>query len=127
VLDTSSGLLRYSCAGHAGPAILRASGAAEVLRSPAMAVGWVEDAAFDDLSLALSPGDRVYVYSDGITEAQDPERRQLGHEGVLAALIATRGAPLEQSLAELTARAEAWGGTPFNDDVSALALEVRPG
>ena len=126
VLDTRTGELRYSCAGHAGPAVVRADGTAELLESPALAIGWDPDAVYEDLRLTLRPGDRVYIYSDGISEVLNPHRKQLGNSGVLAALGASRGSTLEHSLESIKAAAQAWGGAPFDDDVSAVALEVRP-
>jgi len=124
VLDTHTGAFRYTCAGHTGPALARAAGGATVLESPCLAVGWDTEAPFADLRLDLAPGDRVYLYSDGITEAMSPARRQLGKEGVRASLERSRSATLEQSLLDLRRAAEDWNGTvPFDDDVSAVAFE----
>ncbi len=126
VLDTGAATFRMSCAGHAGPAVVRSSGGSEVLEFPALAVGWDPDSAYQDRSLSLSPGDRVYVYSDGISETLNAARRQLGNSGVLASLEGSRAGTLDESLSGLRRRAEEWGGAAsFDDDVSAIALEWR--
>lgn len=124
VLDTHTGLLRYTCAGHTGPGLSEAGGGVRVLEHPASAVGWEADASFEERRLDLKPGDRVYLYSDGISETLNPARRQLGNAGVCASLERSRSGTLEESLAELRRTAERWGESEsFDDDVSAIAVE----
>jgi len=126
VLDTASATLRFGCAAHTGPAVVRRAGGGQVLEYPAFAVGWEMDAAYQEQRLQLAPGDRVYIYSDGITEAMDQARRQFGNAGILASLEASRSGTLEQSLHDLRRNAEAWrGSASFDDDVSAIAVEWR--
>ena len=126
VLDTASGHFRYSCAGHVGPAVVRREGPSEILETPALAVGWDPAAPYEDLRMILAPGDRVYIYSDGITETLNASRRQLGNAGILASLQGSRSGTLDQSLLDLRRCAEEWGrAASFDDDVSAVALEWR--
>jgi len=75
----------------------------------------------------LSPGDRIYLYSDGVPEAMDKDRQQLGDEALADVLAATRSQSLDESVKALLQRVEDWC-QPIGplDDVSILGVEWRP-
>lgn len=122
VLNKSTLEFRYCVAGHPGPAHLRKGEPGMVYMGTGLPVGLMPR-AYDEQSLQLAPGDRLYLYSDGVTEARSPEGRLFGSQTMLEVLGA---APtLESSLDTLLARLEDWrGGTSFEDDLSLLAFEV---
>jgi sigma-B regulation protein RsbU (phosphoserine phosphatase) len=122
VLDSRSGLLRYVTAAH--PPLIHHSNAGEarVIESAGFAVGWFADAEWEEQSLQLSPGDRIYLCSDGVSEAMGPNRELYGSGRLAASAASVRDLPLDKSLDRLVNAAAAW--TPrFTDDVSALAVE----
>jgi PAS domain S-box-containing protein len=115
---------RYVCAGHPGPIHLAAGGRARVVESSGFPVGIFEDAAFDELRLTLAPGDRLYLYSDGLPDAMAPDGEAFGRRRLLDAIEAGAGETLEASVARLRAEVEAWCGEAGpGDDLSMLALE----
>lgn len=128
--------LRYVCAGHPPPVLVPAGGAARVVpfvaegdERPAggggFPIGWFADATYAEHTVDLSPGDRLYLHSDGVSEAMDAARAQFGTAGVLRAVEATRGEPIDRSLEALLEAAARWSREGrFADDVSAIAVEA---
>ncbi len=123
VFDGESGELRYVSAGHPGLALLPASGPSTVLDGRGFPIGLAE-AAYDERVLRLTPGDRIYLYSDGIPEAASPANKPFGDQNLLAALDRTREMPIEASVEGLVGDVTQWcGEAGQKDDVSVLALE----
>nr|WP_274608782.1 SpoIIE family protein phosphatase [Vannielia litorea] len=123
-VNLTSGAFVLAQAGHPHPMILRASGAIEEVGEGGMPVGLIEEAVFEQVSGRLDPGDRLFLMSDGLTEAMDPNGDMLGEDG-LAALL-RRNAPTRGPafLEALTWDLSEYTGAPdFADDVSAVLFE----
>lgn len=128
VLDLRSHVLRYGCAGHPGPVFARAGEPACALHLPALPIGVVADAEYDERSLQLAPGDRLFLYSDGLLEARGSSGRVFGDERLGAAVDSLADQSIEQALDAIIAAAAAWQDRDaFDDDVSILALEIGRG
>ena len=78
--------MSYVNAGHNHPMLLRADGRAEWLDIGGPLLGPVPDALFEQGAVTLEPGDRVVLYTDGITEAEGADREMFGEERMLAAV-----------------------------------------
>lgn len=125
-IDVRSGEVRMVQAGHPHPAIQRANGDVEFPGNGGLPIGLIEKATFEEVSFRLSPGDRLFMGSDGITEATDPLGRMLGDEGLTAILRTNaplRGAALLESL---TWSISGYVGGPWEDDISAVLVEFQP-
>lgn len=113
-------------AGHPSPLILRADGGMEFREAFGMPIGLVDDAEFSTTGIALGAGDRLLLYSDGITECPDPEGTILDEAGltdILQDLGATDGPTY---LSDLVAALERYACTDdFPDDLSAVLIERR--
>lgn len=70
--DPLTGQLRFVNAGHTPPLLRRAGGAIERLTTGGIALGMFESARYEAGTVQLQPGDALVMYSDGITEAEDP-------------------------------------------------------
>jgi sigma-B regulation protein RsbU (phosphoserine phosphatase) len=125
VLDVKSRELRYVSAGHPGPVLQQGSSPARDLSRSGFPIGWVPEVAFDEQTLTLGPRDRLFLYSDGINEARNGQKELFGHERMIEAVEQSRSDRLEQSLARLVGQAREFSGGPFDDDVSALAVEIH--
>src|SRR5258706_16174827 len=68
-VDEPSLTLRYTNAGHNYPVLVRADGTRELLATGGLLTGMISGAAYDEASVPLRPGDRLVVYTDGVTEA----------------------------------------------------------
>jgi serine phosphatase RsbU (regulator of sigma subunit) len=90
VLNTDTGNLRYCNAGHIPPLLLSAEGSTTLGRT-GLPLGILEDAVWETGSVALSPGDALVLYTDGVTEAQARDGVQFGQERLVTALEAQHG------------------------------------
>ncbi len=129
VLDCRSRTLQYVSAGHPPAIYLPAIGGAQLLPAQGLPVGLIENAEYVEDLLTLKPGDRVFLYTDGIIEAV-PDTKSIDEFGVnrlVAVIENTRSDPLESCVKSIREAAEKWCGTAEpNDDLSVLALEVFP-
>ncbi len=125
VVDPAAREVRYVAAGHPGPVHMDIRGEARSLDSSGPAIGWFPEARFEEHSIPLSAGDRLYFYSDGIVEAQNPAGDFFGSERLEAIVAACRGGSLAESLERVEREVRAWCGTAGpGDDVSILALSL---
>jgi len=124
--NLKTGKLRLVQAGHPHPVIQRASGQLEYIGEGGHPIGLLPQAEFATVEAQLAPGDRLFVYSDGITECTNPDGEEFGQDGVsrtLAALARLHGTEFMDALKwELTH----WAGREdFDDDVSGALLEFN--
>lgn len=124
LLDPATSEFRYTCAGHPAPAHVPSPGGSVILEGDGFPIGLAEG-PFDEQSVRLGPGDRLFLYSDGIPEAMDPDGRAFGLRRMLDALEAGRSRPLAECVADLRSAVEDWCGAPgVGDDLSILAVEA---
>jgi sigma-B regulation protein RsbU (phosphoserine phosphatase) len=127
VLHLPTGRLDYASSGH--PALLRvpAAGDVEFHGAEGFPIGFVPDVEYAQKTLQLTPGDRIYLYSDGVTEAMDKDQEPLGEQALAECIGGSRARPLEATVAGLLETVEQWcqPAGPL-DDVSILGLEWRP-
>ena len=88
ILNIETGLMMYINAGHPPILFLSHTGETDFLRCNNPAVGWGLELAYEQQTKVIEPGDRVCLYSDGITEASNDNGEQFG-EDQLAALVST--------------------------------------
>jgi serine phosphatase RsbU (regulator of sigma subunit) len=121
VLGPRGGLL-YASGGHNPPYLLR-GGSASALPGRGLPVGVLEEAAYQTFEARLRPGDGLFLYTDGITEARDPAGQLFGDERLRASLHRAGAAgPDELVRAVLEDVQRFAAGAPQADDVTALAL-----
>ena len=127
VLDLSSGVLRYCNAGHNPPYLLRASGGRDTLAGTGVPFGIDADMPYRIAETVLYPGDMLFLYSDGITEAFDQDGAEFGTARLEAALEAGRGGSAAELVARVLGATAAFAeGADQSDDITALALVLRP-
>jgi phosphoserine phosphatase RsbU/P len=127
VLDLTSGHLRYCNAGHNPPYLLRAAGGRETLGATGIPFGIDAEMPYRIADSLLQPGDALFVFSDGITEAFDVAGREFGNRRLEAALEGGRGGGAAALVAAaLGATAAFAAGAEQSDDITCLALVLRP-
>jgi serine phosphatase RsbU (regulator of sigma subunit) len=89
-LDTATGRLAYVNSGHNPPFLLAAALPPARLAANAMALGITEETGFEAMTVDLAPGDRLVLYTDGVTEAEDVRDREFGEARLEAWLQASR-------------------------------------
>jgi sigma-B regulation protein RsbU (phosphoserine phosphatase) len=123
VVNLKKQTLRYANAGHNPPLVRRASGTIESLTRTGAVLGLLEDLQMSETTITLGAGDAVVLYTDGVTEAWQPQRDEEYGVGRLTAAISTAPPKAGELLAHLEADLNAFtGGTPQQDDVTFLVL-----
>jgi sigma-B regulation protein RsbU (phosphoserine phosphatase) len=129
VLDTETGELRYANAGHNPPFRLSAEGEPAVLPSTGdMALGVLEDQDYTEARAVLEPGELLFLYTDGLTEAFSPAGELFG-EGRLARAVARgRDLSMQALVVEVIEAVEGFAaGLEQADDATCLALRYKAG
>jgi sigma-B regulation protein RsbU (phosphoserine phosphatase) len=123
LLSVETGEFRFVSAGHPGPLHLARDGGAHCLKAPGSPIG-LGEGGYEENSLLLREGDRLYLYSDGLVEALSPDHGQYGVERLCRVLEQGRGAPLADGLATLLGDVRSWcAPADPGDDISVLAVE----
>jgi sigma-B regulation protein RsbU (phosphoserine phosphatase) len=126
LLDVITGEFHYVSAGHPGMAYVPAAGPPRIIDTPGFPIGLALD-AYEAHCLTLGPGDRLYLYSDGIPEAMDGADAMYGPARMLSGLERGRSEPLDRSVSILLDDVRSWcGGAELRDDISLLAVEFGP-
>jgi phosphoserine phosphatase RsbU/P len=124
VLDAATGEFRYVSAGHPGPVHLPVGDDPRILESQGFPIG-LSDETFEERSVHLKAGDRLYLYTDGLPEAMNPASDQFGEPRLLDVIRRVRSAPLQEGVATLLGEIERWHGSVRpHDDLSILGVEV---
>ena len=124
ILNAATGIFRYVSAGHPGPVHLPSGADPVILDSQGFPLGLTEG-GYEERSVRLGAGDRLYLYSDGVPEAMDPAGEQLGNARLLKAIGEARSESLQESVAALLDEIMRWHGSARpQDDISILAVEV---
>jgi serine phosphatase RsbU (regulator of sigma subunit) len=115
--------LRWCSVGHPPGILLRSDGTVTELEVNPGMLGMFPEALLDgschEHRMRIGAGDRLIFYTDGVTEAMDPDGALFNVEGLRRAMAATRGSGLEQALANLLdAVAVFRRGTPLEDDIT---------
>lgn len=124
LVDVENHRFSFVCAGHPGPVYLPSEAPPRILEAPGYPVGLFKDATWQESSLQLHPGDRLYLYSDGITEAMNQQEEPFGPSRLLDVLVEGKNHSLDESVDLLMAEVHNFVAGPINDDMSILATEV---
>ena len=117
------GLMRWVSAGHCPTIVARASGEVECLNATSFPIGLFPDADFPQQETRLTPGDKIVLYSDGVSEAEDFSEEQFGEERlkeVVARNVQATPRELFQAVRDDVNVFTA--GAPQRDDLTLLVL-----
>jgi phosphoserine phosphatase RsbU/P len=122
ILDSRAGTLIYTNAGHCAPILVRASGEVARLETGGAVLGVFSEWSYEQAEIALAPGDRLLLFTDGITEAETSVEEEFGEERLvkLAAALRERDAAgmkdrILENVAEFTAGS-------FEDDATLVVV-----
>ncbi len=121
--DGGRGQFRYVVAGHPSPVLMPRTGPAVPIPGLGLPIGMIEHATYQDESVVLEPGDRLYFYTDGVLEAPDASEVEFGSPRLMAELERVRDLPLREGLELVVDAVRRWSDGDLRDDVSLLAIE----
>ncbi len=124
ILDRESGRLKFANAGHHPPVLIRADAAAAQLpQTDGAALALLQDVGYEDASIALGPGDALFLYTDGITEAFNAAHQQYGEDRLLRCLTETGAETPRTVLNQVVTDVRAFSGDAArSDDLTCLCL-----
>jgi sigma-B regulation protein RsbU (phosphoserine phosphatase) len=124
VIDLPSGRVTGASAGHNPLVLVPAAGAPrEVFRSSGMVIGLMPARTYGSESLELAHGDALFLFTDGVGEAENAAGEQLGQERVLACLERCAGRTSKVAVGELLASVREFAaGALQNDDITIVAV-----
>ena len=126
VVNTETGHVQLCQAGHPNPYRVSRDGTAERLGQGGFPVGLLPGVSYEDIEFTLHPGDRLYCYSDGISECMDPDDQPFSMDRLVGHLQQACQRPLPETLVDLRSSLQDWRqGRPFDDDVSLIAIEYN--
>ena len=124
ILDLEAHRMRYVTAGHPDPILIREGRAVNIDPQPGFPIGMVDMDKYEESTLELQPGDRLYLFSDGVYEELNTDREQYGRKRIVSTLERNHSRSLADSLDALVQEVAAWrGDESFTDDISILAAE----
>ena len=127
VLDWRNAMLIFSNAGHNPPLLIRADGTTEPLSEGGVALGVLEDTHYEERPLAISPGDVLLMYTDGVSEAENEHGEQFGPERIEQLVRANAGHTARELMQDLVAAVLDWAGERgLGDDLTLLVVRKLP-
>ncbi len=130
--DLERGRIQHANAGHPLPVVIGPDGAVRLAQLPAEglgpALGLFGDARYSHVATELQPGARVVFFTDGLTEARNPQQEEFDVKGLQTYLAAHAGQPLQPLLEGLVRQVVEFTGTlVFEDDVCILGVGYAAG
>ena len=122
--DSSTLALTYTNAGHNPPLLLRHNGSCERLSSGGTVTGIFDESKYDEGKVTLEPGDRLVLFTDGITEARSPGGNEFDDEGLLRTLECCRQLDPQSMVDAIFHDVGAFAGGPLQDDATAMVAVI---
>lgn len=122
--DSANRKLRYTNAGHNPPMLLRRDGTCVLLEKGGTVLGVFGDSQFEQGEVQLESGDRLLLYTDGITEVVNAAGEEFGEERLLAVLRANQKLSADTLQERIMATVTEFCGGDFQDDATLLVLAV---
>lgn len=127
ILQISTGMLTAANAGHEYPVIKRSDGKFEIYKDKhGFVIGGMDNTHYNEYTLQLRCGDRMFLYTDGVTEAADSENNMFGTERMLESLNDSCDDSLEMLLNDLRTDVNSFVGDAEQfDDMTMLCFEYK--
>ncbi len=125
VLDTRRRVLEYVNAGHCPPILAHANGSITQLDSTRPVLGLIAGQGFETCQVLLHPGDRLALYTDGITEAVDDRNEEFGSDRLKNSFALPPDSSLEEQHRALMDRVRHHSGGKFTDDATLVLLSLH--
>jgi sigma-B regulation protein RsbU (phosphoserine phosphatase) len=120
------GMLNYVKAAHPSPLLLRRGQVIELYTEGSFPVGLIKEANFTAERVQLEPGDTLILFSDGVTESEDPEENQFGISRLRELLAGQHNTPLDDLKTIILDAVDSFTrGAAQLDDITVLVARYR--
>ena len=123
-IDAAQRRLTFANAGHNPPLLVHADGRIDSLAPGGTVLGVFADSAYEQGEFAVAPGDRLVLYTDGITEGRNPGGDEYGEDRLAASALAHRALGAEAMLAAMLSDVESFNGGVYEDDATLIVAAV---
>jgi sigma-B regulation protein RsbU (phosphoserine phosphatase) len=125
ILDAPKGTLSYSNAGHNPPLLINAAGKSRFIEKGEQPLGMFRETRYHEYYLEFEPGDVLVLYTDGATEANNPQGEEFGRERLAAAVKQNYARPAREMIASLQMEILEWTDNKgSNDDVTFFIIKA---
>ena len=127
LVNLKTGLMKCANAGHEYPMLMRGGGSYRLIRdNHGLPLAGFANQQFDEYSIWLSPGDQLFIYTDGIPDAQNEQEEQYETERLLQVLNRLKDRPMREVLPAVRQDIRSFVGTAEQfDDITMLGFELR--
>jgi sigma-B regulation protein RsbU (phosphoserine phosphatase) len=126
LLDVESGRLLYTNAGHNPPLLVRQDSSSVALDAGGPVLGVFRSAAFEQGETRLRPGDRLVLYTDGVSEAFDESQEEFGEDRLRSVIADHRGEDARELQMKIMRTVTGFCRGDFHDDATLLVVAVEP-
>ena len=127
IVNGETGEIAWCNAGHNPPIIVRADGSHELLRGGGPVLGILPFIEYREFQARLEPGDTLVIYSDGVTEAQNPAGEEFDIAGLAGVVSKHRHAPAGDIINEVNKALTVYtAGAPPGDDITLIVARREP-
>ena len=127
ILDLKTGLIKFANAGHNPPLVKHKNGSYEYLKGKVnFVLAGMDMVKYKEQELQLQPGDKIYLYTDGVTEAHNTQNELFGEDRLLESLNSTKGMSVEEICKKVKEDVDAFvaDGEQF-DDITMLCVRLN--
>ncbi len=127
VLDTETGIIDYCNAGHNAPYIIHADGSVEMVPiNGNLLVGAMGNMPYKSGSINLNTGDKLVMYTDGVTEAMNPDYVELGDPRFIDHLKTLAASDCTETVESVNQFVKTWANAaPQSDDITVMVLRKK--
>ena len=128
ILDLETGFVKYANAGHNPPCLIKSNGQAEYTRiTNDLVIGAMEDMPYQEAEFQLEPGDRLFLFTDGVTEAMDVNDVLYGETRLKENLMNTQTLDPKEMVTKITLNlSEFTTGAEQSDDITMMSISYNP-
>jgi sigma-B regulation protein RsbU (phosphoserine phosphatase) len=125
IIDSDDATLAFANAGHYPPILIRADGSVERLGTGGPVLGVFPEGRYDQGRVALRPGDRIVLYTDGITDVCNAADEEFGDGRLVDLAVANRACSAPALQARLADAADAFSDGRFQDDATLIVMAAE--
>jgi len=123
-IDTTARRLTYANAGHNPPLLVRGNGSVDLLAPSGTVLGVFAESSYEQGDFAIAAGDRLILYTDGITEGRNPAGEEFGEDRLADTASRHRALPAEEMLAAMLKEIEAFNAGVYEDDATLIVAAL---